>query len=69
MAYHHLSINERDIIATQLRYGKSYRAIADILKRSHTTIINALKPPYRLMFSLLYGSGLRKAELTGWISR
>jgi len=43
MAYHHLSINERDIIATQLRYGKSYRAIADILKRSHTTIGREVK--------------------------
>lgn len=28
-----------------------------------TAIINELKSPYQLMFSLLYGSGLRKAEL------
>ena len=28
-----------------------------------TAIINELKPPYPLMFSLLYGCGLRKAEL------
>jgi len=38
MAYHHLSINERDIIATQLSSGNSYRAIATMLQRSHTSI-------------------------------
>ena len=26
-------------------------------------IISFLKPPYQLMFSILYGCGLRKAEL------
>jgi hypothetical protein len=30
MAYHHLNIEERDIIATQLNLGMSYRAIANI---------------------------------------
>lgn len=38
MAYHHLNIEERDIIATQLNKGLSYRAIANMLNRSHTTI-------------------------------
>ena len=38
MAYHHLNIEERDIIATQRNKGKSYREIGKLLNRDHTTI-------------------------------
>jgi IS30 family transposase len=43
MAYHHLNIQERDIIATQRNKGMSYRAIANMLNRSHTTIAREIR--------------------------
>jgi len=43
MAYHHLNIEERDIIATQLNLGKSYREIGKLLNRNHTTISREVK--------------------------
>ena len=38
MAYKHLNIHERNIIASQLREGVSLRAIGRLLKRCHSTI-------------------------------
>jgi IS30 family transposase len=43
MAYQHITTAERDIIAKQLNNGASYRKIAKLINRSHTSIAREVR--------------------------
>jgi len=61
--YKHVFDRELTLLSDTVRAKVPARIPMVLSNKEATAIINMLKPPYRLMFSLLYGSGLRKAEL------
>ena len=53
----------RPIEDLNYKYARTHKRIPTVLSHAEATaILESSKPPYRLMFSLMYGSGLRKAE-------
>lgn len=61
--YKHVFERELTLLSDTVRAKAPTRVPTVLSNQEATAIINELKPPYHLMFSLLYGSGLRKAEL------
>lgn len=61
--YKHVFERELTLLSDTVRAKAPTRVPMVLSNKEATAIINVLKPPYHLMFSLLYGSGLRKAEL------
>ena len=61
--YKHVFKRELTLLSDTVRANAPVRVPMVLSNREATSIINELKPPYHLMFSLLYGSGLRKTEL------
>jgi len=61
--YKHVFARELTLLSDTVRAKAPTRVPMVLSNQEATAIINELKPPYHLMFSLLYGSGLRKAEL------
>ncbi|MDO7085316.1 integron integrase [Pseudocolwellia sp. AS88] len=61
--YKHVFERELTLLSDTVRAKAPTRVPMVLSNKEATAIINKLKSPYHLMFSLLYGSGLRKAEL------
>jgi integrase len=61
--YKHVFERELTLLSDTVRAKAPTRVPMLLSNKEATAIINELKPPYHLIFSLLYGSGLRKAEL------
>ena len=61
--YKHVFEKELTLLSDTVRAKAPTRVPMVLSNQEATAIINELKPPYHLMFSLLYGCGLRKAEL------
>ena len=61
--YKHVFSRELTLLSDTVRAKAPSRVPMVLSNQEATAIINELKPPYHLMFSLLYGCGLRKAEL------
>lgn len=61
--YKHVFERELTLLPDTVRAKTPTRVPMGLSNKEATAIINQLKNPYHLMFSLLYGSGLRKAEL------
>jgi len=61
--YKHVFERELPLLSDTVRAKAPKRVPMVLSNQEATSIINELKAPYQLMFSLLYGSGLRKAEL------
>jgi integron integrase len=61
--YKHVFERELTLLSDAVRAKALTRVPMVLSNQEVTTIIDKLKAPYQLMFSLLYGSGLRKAEL------
>jgi integron integrase len=61
--YKHLFERELTLLSDTVRAKAPKRVPMVLSNHEATSIINELKAPYQLMFGLLYGSGLRKAEL------
>jgi integron integrase len=61
--YKHVFERELTLLSDTVRAKAPTRVPMVLSNKEVTAIINKLKSPYHLMFSLLYGSGLRKAEL------
>jgi integron integrase len=61
--YKHVFERELTLLPDTVRAKAPTRVPMVLSNKEATAIINQLKNPYHLMFSLLYGSGLRKAEL------
>jgi len=61
--YKHIFNRELTLLSDTVR-AKPPTRVPTVLSNSEAmAIIDKFKPPYKLMFSLLYGCGLRKAEL------
>ena len=61
--YKHVFERELTLLSDTVRAKAPKRVPMVLSNQEATAIISELKAPYQLMFSLLYGSGLRKAEL------
>jgi len=61
--YKHVFERELTLLSDTVRAKAPTRVPMVLSNQEATAIINELKQPYHLMFSLLYGCGLRKAEL------
>jgi integron integrase len=61
--YKHVFERELTLLSDTVRAKAPKRVPMVLSNQEATAIISELKEPYQLMFSLLYGSGLRKAEL------
>ncbi|MBA6288580.1 integron integrase [Colwellia sp. MB3u-4] len=61
--YKHVFKRELTLLSDTVRAKAPTRVPMVLSNQEATAIIKELKPPYHLMFSLLYGCGLRKAEL------
>lgn len=61
--YKHVFERELTLLPDTVRAKAPTRVPMVLSNQEAKTIINELKQPYHLMFSLLYGCGLRKAEL------
>jgi integron integrase len=61
--YKHVFERQLTLLPDTIRAKAPKRVPTVLSNQEATEIINELKQPYRLIFSLLYGSGLRKAEL------
>jgi integron integrase len=61
--YKHIFTRELTLLDDTVRAKAPKRVPVVLSNKEAITIIDLLKPPYQLMFSILYGCGLRKAEL------
>ncbi|WP_354624571.1 integron integrase [Psychromonas sp. MME2] len=61
--YKHIFSRELTLLDDTVRAKAPKRVPVVLSNNEAMTIINLLKEPYRLMFLILYGSGLRKSEL------
>jgi integrase len=61
--YKHVFQRELTLLAGTIRAKTPTRVPTVLSNDEAMAIIDELKPPYHLMFSILYGCGLRKAEL------
>ena len=61
--YKHVLNRELTLLTSTIRAKAPTRVPTVLSNDEAMTIINELKHPHHLIFSLLYGSGLRKAEL------
>ena len=61
--YKHIFARELTLLDDTVRAKAPKRVPVVLSNNEAMSIINLLKPPYQLMFSILYGCGLRKAEL------
>lgn len=61
--YKHVFERELTLLSDTVRAKAPTRVPMVLSNQEATAIIKELNPPYHLMFSLLYGCGLRKAEL------
>jgi integrase len=61
--YKHIFERELTLLPDAIRARAPTRVPTVLSHKEALSIIALMKPKYRLMFSLLYGSGLRKAEL------
>jgi len=61
--YKHVFERELTLLSDTVRAKAPTRVPMVLSNQEASAIINELKQPYHLMFSLLYGCGLRKAEL------
>lgn len=61
--YKHIFSRKLTLLPDTIRAKQPTRVPTVLSNDEAISIINKLAPPYHLMFSLLYGSGVRKAEL------
>lgn len=61
--YKHMFSRELTLLDDTVRAKAPKRVPIVLSNEEALKVINLLNPPYNLMFSILYGSGLRKAEL------
>lgn len=61
--YKHLFGRELTLLDNAIRAKAPQRIPVALSNKEALTIINLMPPTYQLMFSILYGAGLRKAEL------